>query len=569
MSEGVELLEQLRDPETYCYADDLKLIAIGQNENVAAGRMQTALNILVEWTKKNNLQFNVDKTKALLFTRKNRYNRPELKIGDKTIEYVHEFKYLGVTFDQKLKWNQHVETQVKKAKITLMTARSMIGKTWGLTPAISAWIYTAIVRPIITYGAVAWINAINTEKNRKKLRKVHRLALKMMTGSMHSTPTAGMEVITNIRPVDIFIKQVAIATSIRLEKTGNWPKTNIHRFGERSHIRIIEGYRQEIPEVLYPKDKSWMKIRTEPRYNVQIKSRKELNETVIRPTPYDEKRINVWTDGSKTESGAGSAYYIRNQEVKEQEYLHLGNNSTVFQAEITAITRATIKLLELEVRDKEIHYYVDNQGALKSMRTLTNEKKTVSECKRTLNKLTEYNNEVQLNWIPAHSFHLGNEIADRLAKRGANTPDIGPEPRIPISEQSLNTHIKKWGKAEHDRTWNNKTDCRQSRLVLPSVSHSWKILRYERRHVRVLTQLVTGHANLKRHRYLMKMEEDPLCDMCKVEETALHLMTNCARYSVIRAAILGNPAISESNIRNYKVSKILRFAKETGRWTME
>ena len=67
----------------------------------------------------------------------------------------------------------------------------------------------------------------------------------------------------------------------------------------------------------------------------------------------------------------------------------------------------------------------------------------------------------------------------------------------------------------------------------------------------------------------MKMEEDPLCDMCKVEETALHLMTNCARYSVIRAAILGNPAISESNIRNYKVSKILRFAKETGRWTME
>ena len=96
-----------------------------------------------------------------------------------------------------------------------------------------------------------------------------------------------------------------------------------------------------------------MRLRTEPKYTVNIGSRKELNENKVRPTPYEENRINVWTDGSGTQNGAGSSYYIRNQNIKAQEYLHLGDNATVYQAEITAVTRAAIKLLEIEVRTKQ------------------------------------------------------------------------------------------------------------------------------------------------------------------------------------------------------------------------
>ena len=349
----------------------------------------------------------------------------------------------------------------------------------------------------------------------------------------------------------------------------NWPKSGVERYEERSHIRIIETLRKEKPEMNYPNDKSWMRMRTEPKYSVNIGSRKELNENKVRPTPYEENRINVWTDGSGTQNGTGSSYYIRNQNIKAQEYLHLGDNATVYQAEITAVTRAAIKLLEIEVSDKAINFYIDNQGVLKTIRKLSTDKKTACECKRVLNKLTEYNNTVSLNWVPAHSFHLGNEVADRLAKRGANTTDTGLEPRIPISEQKLKTHIKQWSKADHDKMWKNKVDCRQSRLVLPDVNHRWKILRYEKRHVRVLTQLVTGHANLKRHRYLMKLEDDPQCHICQTEETAIHLLTNCARYNVIRAAIFGNPTISVEHIKNYSLSKILKFANETKRWKIE
>ena len=70
----------------------------------------------------------------------------------------------------------------------------MVGQRWGLNPKVTQWLYTAIVRPILTYGSVILVNCLHKDGIVKELTKVQRLALKMITGCMHSTPTAGMEV---------------------------------------------------------------------------------------------------------------------------------------------------------------------------------------------------------------------------------------------------------------------------------------------------------------------------------------------------------------------------------------
>ena len=49
------------------------------------------------------------------------------------------------------------------------------------------------------------------------------------------------------------------------------------------------------------------------------------------------------------------------------------------------------------------------------------------------------------------------------------------------------------------------------------------ILRRDKDDLRLLTQLVTGHANLGYHRYLMNIEYSPNCDCGEVKTTVHHI----------------------------------------------
>jgi hypothetical protein len=63
-----------------------------------------------------------------------------------------EVKYLGLTLDRRLTWNQYVQNVTNKCKMALMVGHRTLGKTWGLKPQMVQWLYTAVVRPMIAYG---------------------------------------------------------------------------------------------------------------------------------------------------------------------------------------------------------------------------------------------------------------------------------------------------------------------------------------------------------------------------------------------------------------------------------
>ena len=174
--------------EGHGYADDLKAIGTGIDENAIAANIQRDLKNLEEWAAENSLAFSPSKTKAMLFTRKKNITKPEIFIHGVAIEYVQEFKYLGVIIDEKLNWRKHIENQTRKAQIALSTSRKMIGTKWGLKPKQTEWIYKGIVRPILTYGSIVWVNSLEKKYVRKALEKIQRTACLMMTGAMRSTP---------------------------------------------------------------------------------------------------------------------------------------------------------------------------------------------------------------------------------------------------------------------------------------------------------------------------------------------------------------------------------------------
>ena len=549
------------------YADDIGLLITGIDMQTLVDILQKAMKILEQWATENKLTFNADKTKAMIFTNKRKYRRPTLKINGKEIEYVTEFKYLGVILDNKLSWTKHVEAQTKKAKATIFMTRKMVGKDWGINPKTVKWLYTTTVRPILAYGALVWVGSLQRAEIISKLQKVQRMALLMMTRAMASTPTAGMETLLGLMPIECFLKKEALAAGLRLIHNGQWRARTGEELKETAHTVIIDRWRKKLEHADLPQDKLITKVRLIADFETEIKERDKIDKSTTKPMPLEENTISCFTDGSKSDIGTGAGYSIMGATTTVQESAYLGELTTVYQAEIAAITNACITLLDQEVENKRINFHIDNQSAIKSLGEYITRNKTTLECKQLLNKLAKVGNKIKLNWVPGHEGHMGNEVADRLAKDGAGRPTHHPGPWVPVSKCLIKEQINKWCDVLCEETWRNRPHCRQSKLVLPTTEHRWKnVENRTKKDIRIVTQIVTGHANLKYHRYLMKLEDNPRCDCGEEKETSTHVIAECPIYIMERQYYFGKPFIKIEEIYKQDLWQILGFAKQTKKW---
>ena len=125
------------------------------------GMAQKAISIAANWASKQELQFSSKKNEIELFTRKRPPNLGSLSMNGTKLELSKEARLLGVTLDSKLTWKSHITRITRKATIVLMQCRQIVGKTWGIKPSMMKWIYTAMIRPIMSYACVSWAGGLN------------------------------------------------------------------------------------------------------------------------------------------------------------------------------------------------------------------------------------------------------------------------------------------------------------------------------------------------------------------------------------------------------------------------
>jgi hypothetical protein len=135
------------------YVPDIAILINGKFPHTVSEVLQTALGTVQQWCDRTKLSIN-PKEAVIPFTRKR--NIKGLKqpiLLNKIIQLSNEVKYLGITIDKGLTWKKQVDKVTDKANNALWTCRGTSGKTWGLKPKVVSWIFTAVVRPIVTYGA--------------------------------------------------------------------------------------------------------------------------------------------------------------------------------------------------------------------------------------------------------------------------------------------------------------------------------------------------------------------------------------------------------------------------------
>ncbi|XP_036344628.1 uncharacterized protein LOC118753862 [Rhagoletis pomonella] len=339
------------------YADDIVIIARGKIESALCDIVQRALTLTKRWC--GTVGLNI-KTAIIPITKRGKLPAMHpITLGGIELEMCNEVKYLGV-------------------------------------------------RPIATYGAVAWSQRITFNTVRASLSKVQRRACTCITGAMRTCLTAALEVILDLTPLYIVIEQIAKKALLNFMKEGT---------GRGKVISSRLGYeiRSKIPiSQLNRDDMSTTKI-FEKKFRIELGNKATWNETNLENT-FKAHTQRWFTDGSKTDEGIGAGIFGPRAKIS----IPLGNYPSIFQAEVYAISACAEIILQRQARLQHIVICSDSQAALKAISSCEIKSRVVWECVARLNILGE-NKALQLVWVPGHKGIQGNEEADRLAREAAAT----------------------------------------------------------------------------------------------------------------------------------------------------
>ena len=148
------------------FADDTVVYRKVQTE-ADADILQDDLHDLEKWANTWLMEFNVDKCQLLRVTNKWKPIQGNYPLDGKQLPVVDDAKYLGVTVDRKLLWNEHINSMCRKANGAIAFLRRNMS---GCTSEVKSWSYQSMVRSNMEYASTVWDP--HTEKSIHQLEMV-------------------------------------------------------------------------------------------------------------------------------------------------------------------------------------------------------------------------------------------------------------------------------------------------------------------------------------------------------------------------------------------------------------
>ncbi len=130
------------------FADDTTVISLIRQE----------VEQLAGWCSLNNLELNTLKTVEIIVDfRRNPPPIPQLTIMDSTVAAVESFRFLGTTISQDLKWDNHIDSIMKKAQQRLYFLRQL--RKFNLPQELLKQFYSAIIESVLCSSIIVWFGS--------------------------------------------------------------------------------------------------------------------------------------------------------------------------------------------------------------------------------------------------------------------------------------------------------------------------------------------------------------------------------------------------------------------------
>lgn len=153
------------------FADDAVLVFFETDLTLLQLKIQQDLDKIFNWLTSKKLTLNAEKTTYMLVhpneTVDSNQTQFKLKINDNSISRVSSFKYLGLTLQDNLKWDKHVDSVCKKIMGIACVVKRM-GSKVNFNTKLS--LYYAMVNSQLGYLSPVWSTAAtNCNKNRLQI----------------------------------------------------------------------------------------------------------------------------------------------------------------------------------------------------------------------------------------------------------------------------------------------------------------------------------------------------------------------------------------------------------------
>ena len=604
---NAELLEIPRAPDLALgFIDDIAYGVSGQTAQNNVDRLQTILSKSEDWKHKHGAQFEPNKYMLIHFTRNTRHDvSAAIQLNDTTISPTEEARYLGVIFDQKLKFHAHLAHATKKGTKFALALSSIARITWGTPFKYVRRLYTAVIRPRIQYGAAIWHRPEDMRNSPatsqvSSLTSVQRLAMKTITGCFRTTSTVALQHETELLPIELELrKQITkYLTRIQtlptkhptkvwlLKATRYWSITNSKTFlSNLEHlVKQYPDYVTETMEEIHPyiRPPWWSLTNTTTHIaNTPKDKAKEEHENFLKDnnTP---NALHIYTDGSGIENHIGAAAHSPTTSTSAHQYLGKADAANVYAAELTAIHLGINMAGKSHEQYDKCFIYVDNQSSIQAV-DKPKQQSGQYIIRNILQSLEELQNqrpslEFKIEWVPGHMDIAGNEKADKEAKRAA-LEQLAGEPLSRYKLKSVQvTKINDDINTAARKAWNNgKTNARQHRKITRPQRFKTGVQLYgdlPRKQLANLIRLRTGHCRLNSYLNRHNIIEDPTCECGRGVETVKHFLLLCKKYEEPRNEL--RKKVGRRNMRTENllgdpklVKETLEFVEKTGRFNFD
>lgn len=573
-----DLLESIPPNVGYSlYVDDLTIFYSANSMTEIETTLQKTIDDIVNKAERKGFRFSQTKTESVHFCRRRKpHNDPHLTIKGNSIECKPSKKFLGLIFDRKLRWTEHIDDLVIRCKKALNIMRCLAGINWGADKEVLSSLYTSLVLSKIDYGSAVYSSARHTRL--RILDTVHCTGLRLITGAFRTSPLSSLCCETSISPLKHRRERFLLSYAVKIWAQPSHPNYELifneeqrERFSTRSTItrpagiRVHETIDAEFPEILpllSCEAPPWKIPVPKCHLECTVFSKKEYNKRLIKNIfeeiiqRYSNATI-IYTDGSKMDQGVGSAFVAENK----THSWRLDYRASIYTAELYAIWQAML----YSNMNKRRTFVIcsDSLSAISAIENTFSKDPMIQQILCLYLHLYNMGKQIIFVWIPSHIGISGNEAADSAARNAAKK-DI--DHGTIIRPDDLSVWIKNKALDSWQTDWNN-TDSKL-KFVKPMIS-KWVLPRQiSRREQVIITRLRIGHTKLTSC-YLLLREQQPMCDQCTELLTVKHIILNCKKYHYIRNQ-LNLPKNIKECLTNEpeRITILLEFIKRAGLWRL-